>query len=125
MEDVNADPRRSSGYVAKRFGVAVSTVRYWVEVEYIKPDGRTPGGHMRFRMSEIERFEQWLEQNPKNRGSKSGKMAPSTSTGTTPSESTSAVKVWTPAIISRQSQGSQSSSSKDPTTPSRAEAFLD
>lgn len=116
------DPLRTPGFVAKRFGVAVSTVRYWVLVEIIKPHSRTPGGHMRFRDSEVERL--WRESEGKNLGSKSV-MASGTPSGTTPSVVTSAGKAWTPAITSQPRQGSPSSSSRESTSPLRAEAFLE
>jgi excisionase family DNA binding protein len=44
-----------SGEVARRLGVAPSTVASWVRQGWITPAVRTAGGRLRFRFSDVER----------------------------------------------------------------------
>lgn len=40
--------------VSSRFGVTSTTVRRWISEGKLKPAVTTPGGHYRFRLSDIE-----------------------------------------------------------------------
>lgn len=44
----------ASSVVARRFGVTPMTVRRWVKAGVLTPVLTTPGGHMRFRIEDVE-----------------------------------------------------------------------
>lgn len=50
-------PSRSSGWVARRLGIAPATLRTWHHRYDVGPSERTPGGHRRYGEADLQRLE--------------------------------------------------------------------
>ncbi|GAA1865418.1 MerR family transcriptional regulator [Pseudonocardia ailaonensis] len=50
------EPGYSTGWVARRLGVAPATLRTWQRRYALGPSGRTPGGHRRYLAGDLERL---------------------------------------------------------------------
>lgn len=58
LDDVGLDgPAHSTGWVARRLGVAPATLRTWHRRYRIGPTGRTIGGHRRYLAQDLDRLE--------------------------------------------------------------------